>query len=112
MATLTHLAKINLNRNCKIRLQILDIWCKNVRQKCRESKKKILTGGLKGIYRVSRQSFPVFKPNFDPFRGVKSKIGDQFFSIAIVDLDFRHLFNSGCLLKNFRNFDFKKIDAI
>ena len=36
----THLAKIKINQNCKIRLQILDIWCKNVRQKCRESKKK------------------------------------------------------------------------
>ena len=64
------------------------------------------------IYRVSGQSCPVFGRKFDPKGGVKSKIRDQFFSIAIVDLDFRLLFNRGCLLKNFCNFDFKKIGQI
>ena len=33
--------KIKIDQNCKIRPHILDIWCKNVRWKCRESKEKL-----------------------------------------------------------------------
>ena len=35
-------SKFKTNQYCKIRLQIFDIWCKNVRQMCQKSKKKIL----------------------------------------------------------------------
>ncbi len=68
-------------------------------------------GSARQIYNI-RQSLQVFKRKFDPKGGVKSKIQDQFFSIAIVDLDFRLLFNRGFLLKNFHNIDFKKIGQI
>ena len=36
----SHIAKINIDQNCKIHLQSLDIWCKNVRRNCRDLKKK------------------------------------------------------------------------
>ena len=38
----THIAKIKINQNCKTHPQIFDIWCKNVRWKCRNFKKKFL----------------------------------------------------------------------
>ena len=38
---LPHIAKIKIDQNCKTHLQILDIWCKNVKQNCRDLKKKI-----------------------------------------------------------------------
>ena len=38
-----HIAKIKIDQNRKIRLQILDMWCKIVREKCRDSKKKFCT---------------------------------------------------------------------
>ena len=36
---ISHIVKIKIDQNCKTCLQILDIWCKNVRQKCRDLKK-------------------------------------------------------------------------
>ena len=38
----THIAKIKINQNCKTHPQIFDIWCKNVRWKCRNFKKNFL----------------------------------------------------------------------
>ena len=38
--THTYVAKIKIDQNCKIHLQILDILCKNVGQNCRDLKKK------------------------------------------------------------------------
>ena len=35
-----HIVKIKIDQNRKTRLQILDIWCKNVRKKSRDLKKK------------------------------------------------------------------------
>ena len=52
----SHLAKIKINQNCRTGLQILDIWCKNVRQKCRESKKKKFHGGLFCKSRLSKMA--------------------------------------------------------
>ena len=34
-----HIAKIQIDQKCKIHLQILDIWCKNVGRNCRDLKK-------------------------------------------------------------------------
>ena len=34
----SHLSKIKIDQNHKICLQILDIWCKNIRSKCSDSK--------------------------------------------------------------------------
>ena len=39
----SHIAKIKIDQNRKIRLQILDMWCKNVKEKCRDSKKNFCT---------------------------------------------------------------------
>merc|ERR1712020_19586 len=38
----TSVAKIKINQNRKIQLQILDMWCKIVREKCRDSKKNFV----------------------------------------------------------------------
>ena len=38
----THTAKIKINQNYKTQPQIFDIWCKNVRWKCRNFKEKFL----------------------------------------------------------------------
>ena len=38
----SHIAKIKINQNCKTQPQIFDVWCKNVRWKCKNFKKKIL----------------------------------------------------------------------
>ena len=38
----SHIAKIKINQNCKTHPQIFDIWCKNVRWKCRNFRKKFL----------------------------------------------------------------------
>ena len=38
-----HIAKIKIDQNRKTHLQILDMWCKNVRKKCRDSKKIFCT---------------------------------------------------------------------
>ena len=34
-----HIAKIKIDQNHKTRLQILDMWCKNVKEKCIDLKK-------------------------------------------------------------------------
>ena len=39
----SHRVKIKIDQNRKIHLQILDMWCKNVREKCRDSKKNFCT---------------------------------------------------------------------
>ena len=39
VALKSHIAKIKIDQNRKTRLQILDMWCKIVREKCRDSKK-------------------------------------------------------------------------
>ena len=39
----SQIAKIKIDQNRKTRLQILDMWCKIVREKCRDSKKIFCT---------------------------------------------------------------------
>ena len=39
----THIAKIKTDQNRKTHLQVFDMWCKIVREKCRDSKKNFCT---------------------------------------------------------------------
>ena len=43
MVDKAHIAKIKIDQNRKTRLQILDMWCKIVREKYRDSKKNFCT---------------------------------------------------------------------